>query len=335
VAGARDDGGISRGLLLGAVCGLAVLSKPSNVVIPVAAAAALIAWGRRRTLLAALPTAAALGLPQLVYNDRLFGAPWRFAYTPSVAERYIGNQALEGVEFSPLTLPRAYGKLVLSNFSGPLLPIAVAVALVLVWRRFPDARWAVVGQAAGFAVLLGMYRYSVGSHFVRLLMPALPAVCLAAGGALVRRPGLAVRSKARAGPVAAGVALAAAAVAVALSVSIARAPATSELNVVDELAPRAEVSDGVVRLDWPELDAPATLRYEVRRLRRPPERGFDWELVPPDAPTIAAGETTEAVDDPGPHTWWYRVALVPSRDQEGREPGPPVAWSPAVRVVVR
>ena len=78
-------------------------------------------------------------------------------------------------------IPRAFGKLFLLNYTGPLLGIAATAALVVAWRRFPATRWLVVAQVVGFALFFSTLYYSISEFMLRFLTPALPGYALRPG----------------------------------------------------------------------------------------------------------------------------------------------------------
>jgi hypothetical protein len=338
-AGTVDDDGWPRALAAGAVAGAAMLTKPTNGITVAAIVVAFLVWRRVRAAIVALGAAIVVFVPQLVVNQRFFGSPLDFGYQPSVARRFptLSRTVDEGA-WSPLNIPRTYGRLVLSNATGPLILFAAALALFVAWRRFPSARVLVVGQAAAFAVILPMYHYSIGDHFLRIASPLIPLVALAAGAALVtdagaRRPAKRLPHGSRA------VVVAALAVAAGLSAWLAVMPA-SPLLQLETLRPAASQTAGTVTLRWRRPSAPARLSYQVTRassLTVPAGsfvRGFHWSFEQPKR-AIPVRHGTTFIDHPPPGTWWYRVLITPAADPDAWPPGVPVVASPPVRVVVR
>jgi hypothetical protein len=351
-SGAYDDGSVRRGLVLGAVCGAAALTKPPNAVLLFGALAALVAWRRWRTTVTTVVTALVVFTPQLVFNDRLFGSPTSFGYSPGVAARELpfGFGSLTHGTFSLSFLPRSYGKLAISNYLGPLLLVAVALALVVTWRRFPAGRWLVVAPAVAFGILVGAYYYAIDSTYLRLILPALPLLGLAVGGALVggRGPSALPRRARRPGIVATALAAAVACASVGLAVWIHGArPAGPDTaiyalgltTVTHSMHPVATVDDGAVHLRWTEPSAPADLSYIVLRTSAPQpteplRRGFQWNGPPGDALTYVPRHLHSVDDRPPVGTWWYRIAIAPGHLPGGWPSEAVAAVSPPVRVVV-
>jgi hypothetical protein len=337
---------------LGAVCGIALLTKPPNVVLLLGALAALVAWRRWRAALTAAVTALVVFSPQLVLNDRLFGSPTSFGYSPSVAARELpfGFGSLTHATFSVTFLPRSYGKLAISNYLGPLLLVAVAAALIVTWRRFPAARWLVVAPAAAFGLLVGSYYYAIDSTYLRLILPALPLLALAVGGALVggRPDAFRAARSGRPGVVATALAAAVACACVALAVWIHGArPAGPDTaiyalgltTVTHSMHPAASVDNGTVRLRWSDPSAPADLAYIVLRTKAPQptgplRRGFQWNGPPGDGLIYIPRHRRSASDRPPPGTWWYRVAIAPGHLPGGWPAEATAAVSPPLKVVV-
>jgi hypothetical protein len=321
-SGARTDGSLARGFLIGLVAGFAFLVKPSNVVVLAAALVALAAWRRWRTALVALAAATAVFAPQLVYNYHLYGTVTRFAYYEEFASRWD----LVSLAY----IPRVYGKLVLGNYTGPLLLVGVALALFVTWRRFPAARWLIVAQTVGFALFFGVLFYAISSTLLRYATAALPLVCLAAGGALAGRPAEAVQIARSPGRLALGLGVAAVAAALALAAWIPMAPPGNGFPTLEGMRPRAEVRGSTVFLRWNEPSAPARLTYQVERSRGNPS-------LPESRKDrlIGVSRGTEAVDRPGPGAWWYQIKVTPGPSPDGWPPGIGLAESPPLRVVVR
>ena len=222
-SGARTDGSAQRGLLVGVVAGLALLTKPSNVVIVAAALAALVAWRRWHAAALALLASSIVFVPQLVLTWVLKGSPTQFAYAD--AWPYKDTKALASLTY----VPRTFGKLVVSNYTGPLLLVAAIAALVVSWRRFSASRWLVVGQTVGFALFFSPLYYSISGYLVRFMTPAMPMLCLAVAAAVTGNGGdgeaAGGGAAARApGRLAVGVGLASLVAAAALSASVALAP---------------------------------------------------------------------------------------------------------------
>jgi Dolichyl-phosphate-mannose-protein mannosyltransferase len=336
-SGCREDAGVTRALTAGAVAGFAMLVKMPNIVLAGAVVAALLAWRNVRGAVLAGVAAAVVILPQLVVNERLFGGILKFGYQPSVARRYPGlPKTLQEGSWSPLNIPRVYGRLVLDNALGPVLPLLAAAALVVAWRRAPAARWLVVAPAAAYAVGLGMYHYSIGPHFLRIATPLVPLLCLAAGAALF--PAEPERSERPLGHWALAVPAVVLGGAVALAAWLTVAPKDPP-HELQALRPAASVANRAVTLGWRPPRAPALLSYTVWRSRSlavPPDtviRGFRWSFEHPDAVTALQG-APRLVDRPPPGTWFYRVLLTPGPNSHAWPPEVPVATSPPVRVTV-
>lgn len=299
---------------------------------------ALLVWRRYAAAIAAGLVATCVVAPQFVYNARLFGNPASFAYTPTVARRYLPQFTnLVGGTFSLGNLPRAYGRLILHNVTGPVVLIAIAIAVYLTWRRYPAARWLVVAQVVAFSLFYGFYRYGIGDTIVRYMTPALPAIALAAGAALAGDPP-------GEGPVRAQSPRAGAVVAIALvlagsaALSAWIAVATPAPNIVVVGRTQASVRGRTVTVSWRPPSAPADLSYYVLRSRErfstATVRGFSW-LPLPRGRSVGLQATTSTDHPPGRGTWWYRPLIAPGARDQGWPPGPPVAALPAVRVVVR
>lgn len=263
-AGAIRDASARRGLITGLLAGVAFLSKPSNIVIVVSAFAALAAWRRWRSALTMAVVSGIIFTAQLVVNWRLKGGLLTFAYPD--AWPFHDTKPVASLAY----IPRSLGKLVLLNYTGPLLALAVATSLVVTWRRFPATRLLVVGQVVGFVLFFSPLYYAISEYMIRFLTPAIPALCLAIACALIggnraegeelplTPPGRA----ATAGAIAASVG------AVALAVFFAVAPVVPVLPTVPSMSPRGAVDDaGRVLLVWNAPEAPARLSYEVRRSR--------------------------------------------------------------------
>ena len=336
-SGCREDPGLVRALTAGAVAGFAMLVKMPNIVLAGAVVAALLAWRNVRGAIVAGAAAVVVLIPQLVVNERLFGGILKFGYQPSVARRYPGlPKTLDEGTWSPLNIPRVYGRLVLDNALGPVLPLLAVAALVVAWRRAPATRWLVVAPAAAYTVGLGMYHYSIGVHFLRIATPLVPLLCVAAGAALFSaEPARSERPLSRWALAVPAVVLCGA---VALAAWLAVAPKDPP-HELQSLRPVASVSDGTVRLRWRAPPAPARLTYTVLRSRSigtPPEsviRGFRWSFERPEH-TVPAREGPFKADRPPPGAWWYRVQVTPGPDSDAWPPSVPVATSPPVRVTV-
>lgn len=337
-SGARDDASVRRGLLVGTVAGAAFLVKPSNIVLVGTALLALSVWRRWRSAAVALAAAAIVYTPQLVFNWRLFGDPTAYAY----GRHGLGGSLSATDTYDPTSItyiPRVFGKLIVSNYTGPVILVGAALALLLTWRRYRDARWLVVAPVVGYALAFGTLYYAISGTLLRFVSPALPALCLAVAAALVGRPGKsrppAVRAPARAG---AALALAVVAAAAGYAVWIHGAPFRSDTATVASMAPTASVVGGEVRLVWQEPDSPAELTYLVVRSRRrdpDPEtisRGIQFGGRPGEG--ILNTSEERAVDRPGPGVWWYRIAITPYYRTDRWTPAPAMGQSPPLRVVV-
>jgi len=208
--------------------------------------------------------------------------------------------------------------------------VGVALALFVTWRRFPAARWLIVAQTVGFALFFGVLFYAISSTLLRYATPALPLVCLAAGGALAGRPAEPVQTARSPGRLALGLGAAAVAAAVALAVWIPLAPPGNGFPTLESMRPRAEVRGATVFLRWNEPSAPARLTYQVSRSRANPElAGVEEDRL------TGISRGAEAVDRPGPGTWWYQIKVTPGRAPNGWPPGISLAESPPLRVIVR
>jgi Dolichyl-phosphate-mannose-protein mannosyltransferase len=321
-AGARSDGSIRRGCIVGVLAGLAFLAKPSNVIIVASAVAALLVWRRWGAAIAAAAVSAVVFSAQIVLNWRINGDPAKFQY--STAWPYGDAKPLASIAY----VPRTFGKLVLLNYTGPLLFIAALAALVITWRRYPSMRVWGVAQVVGFALFFSPLYYSISEFMLRFMTPALPALCLAAGGALVK-PATAARRWEVSAPGRASVAFWGAAVAGAavLAVFIGLAPLRSVLPEVRSMAPRGEkVGHGRVAVTWQAPSASMTLAYQAFRSRE-------------GDPTLAArliwgGVRRRFTDRPGAGTWLYRLYVTPGYHPGGLPPGPAFAVAPPLKVVL-
>ena len=321
-AGALGDASARRGAVVGLLAGLAFLSKPSNVVIVGSAFVALAVWRRWRSAITMAAVSGVVFSAQIALNWRLNGDPTKFAY--SSAWPYGDTKPLASISY----IPRSLGKLFLLNYTGPLLGLAAVAALVVTWRRFPATRWLVVAQVVAFALFFSPLYYSISEFMLRFMTPALPALCLAAGCALVGRPR--ADTHVTAGPPGrVGTVLCCGAVVgvAALAVLVAVAPVRPVLPVVPSLSVTGvRVGPERVAISWHEPDAPATLWYEVTRSRRAARSSAEH--------SIWSGGSTRITDRPGPGTWWYRVYLTPRSRPSGWTPSPPLGVSAPVRVVV-
>jgi hypothetical protein len=342
---ARAAASVAGGFALGAVGGFAVLTKPPNAILLGTALLALVVWRTWRPALGALATAAVVFAPQFVLNARYFGSIADFAYSPEVAARLPGNlEVLTGGSFAAENVSRTYRTLADGLLGGPALLVVVAIALAVTAWRFPVARWLAVPTVVGYGIVIGSYYYADGGHFARLVVPALPALCLAVGGLAGGRAPEAPATTPVTGRAVPALAAAVVAAAVAASVWIAVAPAAGTATtiaatpVVDGLRAEARVDGGEVMLSWKRQRAPATLVYQALRLRDPEPRtptirGFQWGGLEVVERVDADGTTSR--DRPGPGVWWYRVVVNPSPVEGGEPPyDVAVAVSPPVRVVV-
>jgi len=329
VSGSLSDPSALRGAIAGLAGGAAFLVKPSNAIMLVAALAALVAWRRWRASAAALGSALVVFVPQLVYNHRLYGTVTTFAYSHEYERPNLVSLS---------NIPRSIGKLVLSNYTGPLLPLAVAAAIVVTWRRFPDARWLVAGQAVVLTLFFAAVYYSRSPNFVRYLGTVAPLYALAAGAALAGKRGAAQGTASRPGKASLALTAAALAGALALAVWIRTAPPTSVIPTVASLQLTASVNGTSVRLQWHEPEAPAQLRYTVTRYDhapRPSRFGFQGAADGDRARSEIGGILgTYAADRPGPGVWWYRVTIAPYRERDHWTPDLNMGVSHTVRVVV-
>ena len=315
-AGAQGDASARRGAVVGLLAGTAFLAKPSNLVIVGSAFVALMVWRRWHSAIAMGAVSGVVFSAQLVFNWRLNGNPATFSY--SDAWPFGDTKSLASITY----VPRSIGKLFLLNYTGPLLCLAAAAALVVTWRRFPAMRWLAVAQVVGFLLFFSPLYYSISEFMLRFLTPALPALCLAAGCALVGRSRLqapvAIRRPGWVATLACGGAAVGAA---ALAVLVAVAPLRPILPVVPSLAADAVASGGRVTVSWHAPAAPASLAYEVSRSREAGPSGDDAK--------IWRGLATTIDDRPGPGTWFYRVYLTPtSTPRAGRRA---FRWGPRRR----
>lgn len=322
-AGARSEGGTARGVAIGVLSGAAVLAKPSNAVLVASAVAALWVWRRRRAAAAALVSAALLVSAQLALDWRISGNPlhmqyldvWPYGSKPQTSLAYV---------------PRSLGKLLLLNYTGPLLTLAFVAALVVTWRRYPAARWLVVAQAVGYVAIFSPLYYSISEFMLRFMTTALPALCLACGAAIGRArrdPALEdARSLGRVSTAAAVLALVAAA---GLAILVGVGPLRPVIPVVGSMSPTVTKLRrlGWVVVSWHAPSAPAKLTYRVNRARslsRPASETSIW-----------VGVRTAIRDRPPRGTWWYRVYVEPGSDPGGLPAGTRYfAVSPATRVDV-
>jgi hypothetical protein len=321
-AGAQGDGSARRGAAIGLLAGLAFLAKPSNVVIVGATLVALAVWRRWRATIAAAAVSAIVFSAQLVLNWRINGNPAKFAY--SSAWPYGDTKALASIAY----IPRTFGKLFLLNYTGPLLGLAAVAALVVAWRRFPAMRWLAVAQVVAFALFFSPLYYSISEFMLRFMTPALPALCLAAGCALVgrSREGYRIPTLAAPGRVSTSLCVAAVVAAAGVAAFVGVAPLRPVVPVVRSMAPVGRVlSPGHIAVSWHAPDAPASLGYQVSRSRgaRPGAELRIW-----------GGLATTITDRPGAGTWWYRIYVTPGFQPGGLPPSRALAESAPVRLVV-
>ena len=176
-----------------------------------------------------------MAAPQLAYSDRLYGTPFEFAYANEFDRPEWDLVLLEN-------LVRAFGNLAIGNPAlGPLVLLVPAWALVVVWRRFPRARWLVVVQTLVMSVALASVYYAGSQILLRYLAPVVPLVALAVAAALVGRRNEAPDTTARGpGPPALALAGLALAGAIALTAWIPAATVAYARPTVESMAPRAE-----------------------------------------------------------------------------------------------
>jgi hypothetical protein len=320
-AGAISDASARRGMIIGLFAGTAFLAKPSNIVIVASALTALAVWRRWRAAAAAAVVTSVVFSAQLVVNWRLKGNPTTFAYAD--AWPFGDTKAIASIAY----IPRSLGKLFLFNYTGPLLVVAAATALIIAWRRFPATRWLVVAQVVGFVLFFSPLYYSISEFMIRFLTPALPGLCIAIGCAVVGRRRSEDVSAIVAPPGRAATAVSTAAVlgAVALTVFVAVAPVVSDLPTVSSMSPRGTVTEARrVDVSWDAPESPARLSYQVTRSRGP--SGKERSLGITDSTTMT--------DRPTQGTWWYRVYLVPSYRPHGWSTSRTLGISEPVRIVV-
>ena len=219
-AGAISDGCARRGMIIGLLAGVAFLAKPSNIVIVGSAFMALAVWRRWRSAVTMASVTAVVFSAQLVVNWRQKGNPLRFAYPD--AWPFGDTKSVASITY----IPRSLGKLFLFNYTGPRCRPAAAAALIVTWRRFPAARWLVVAQVVGFVLFFSPLYYSISETMIRYLTPALPALCVAIGCAVVghRRVSDTTSRLAPPGRAALVASIAAVIGAIALAVFVAAAP---------------------------------------------------------------------------------------------------------------
>jgi hypothetical protein len=326
----RFHDGLPLGLAVGTLGGLLFLAKPNNLIMVAAVLAGLGVWRRWRAVAGSVVTLAALSAPQFAYNHRLYGEPLTFAYSQE-----FGQWDLVSLSY----VPRVFGKLVVSNYTGPLVLVGAALALAVTWLRFPASRWLVVVQAAAVTLFFSTLYYSISGNFLRYLTPVLPLLCLAVGAALVgRRPAAQPRPERGPGRLVAAAAVAVAIGGVALTVWVGRAPTSSAIPTVESMSPAVTAdASGTVLLTWTAPDAPADLLFEVRRTPgrpRPSTFGFGNDPGQPGQRNWPAFEQTTWTQTAPPGTWWYRVAVYPGPNPGGFPPGVTLAFSEPVRVVV-
>ena len=238
------------------------MTKPSNVVILGAAIVALAAWRRSRAAAVAFVASALVFAPQLALNQALNGNPLVSSY--SDAWPLGDTRPLASLTY----VPRTFGKLIASNYTGPVLVLAAVVALVVAWRRFPALRWLVVAQVIAFALFFSPLYYSISGYLVRFMTPALPALCLAVAATVLSRRGASTEpvvevrapGRLRLRPVAPPSSRHSRCAGFVVS-----APIRPVYPVLEALAPKLEVRDGTVLLEWREPPAPARLGYKVER----------------------------------------------------------------------
>ncbi len=321
-AGGRTDGSVRRGIAIGICSGLTLLAKPSNIVLVGAAVVALAVWRRWPAAIAASAAAALVTSSQLVLDWRISGRPLHIQYWS--AWPYGNSKPLQSLSY----VPRTFGKLLLLNYTGPLLVLAFVAALVVTARRYPAARVLVVAQVVGYALLFSPLYYSISEFMLRFMTTALPALCLACGAALVRRgvdePLL---DAAPFGSPLAALEVAGLAGSAVLAIVVGLAPFRPVVPVVGALTPRVTPlrRPGWVGISWRSPGAPATLTYRVNRSRT--RNGAQQ--------SIWVGIRTAIRDHPEPGPWWYRVYIEPSSSPSGLPAGTKyVAVSPQRRFVL-
>jgi hypothetical protein len=318
-AGGLSDGSVRRGIAIGICSGLALFAKPSNIVLVGAAVLALAVWRRRHAAIAAAATAALVTVPQLVLDWRISGRPLHTEYWS--AWPYGNSKPLESLSY----VPRTFGKLLLLNYTGPLLVLAFTAALVITGRRYRAARVLIVAQVVVYALVFSPLYYSISEFMLRFMTTALPALCLACGAAIVRAPVSEAVGDARPPrPPVVGLELAAAAGAAALAIFVGLAPFRPVIPVVRSLTPQLKAlgRPGWVGISWRPPSAPATLTYRVDRARTPDG----------DEQSIWVGVRTAIRDHPPGGSWWYRVYIEPSASPDGLPAGTKfVAASPQRR----
>jgi len=309
-------------LLAGAVAGVAVTARYTNVVLVLAlfAAVALARRDARRTLLWALPGLAVLGLAVAAYHAWLYGSPVRTGYGIGLelAARTANPDQAGLLSFRTSAL--------WSHVRLYLLRPEVVVLLVLggaglvraaLDRARPVPRWLVLVPLAGVALVLGYYagrttwgvqRFEANASFLRYLLPVLALLAVYVG-VLVARGGRRLR-------LGVGVALVVVA-ALAARTDVAghgglevrrqadRANDALRDDVLAATGPDALILvNRVDKVLWPQRDT-LVVSYLVRS-RSPQERGlasvFDLTPKPRRLSDVirrlcAAGEEVHLLDD--------------------------------------
>ena len=324
-AGGRDDGSLTRGLAAGALAGATILCKPSNAVLLAVVAGAFAVWRRWGAAAAALVAGGIVSVPQLVLDWRISGRPFHIQYWS--AWPYGHSKPLSSIAY----VPRTFGKLLLLNYTGPLLMLAFVAALVITWRRFPQARLLIVAQVVLYALFFSVLFYSISEFMLRFMTTALPALCLACGAGLTfrREPGPPPAPARPLGLPALALGVTTLAGAVALAVFVGVAPSQPVLPVVASLRPTVTPAR---RAGWVTVSfrAPSSngvaYAYRVNRSRGP---------AAVDETSIWTGVKTRIRDRPGRGVWWYRVYVEPSAHPHGQPIGThPFAVSAPGRVAL-
>lgn len=200
VAGAAATLAGGRFGFAGVLAGLAVVAKPTNVVILLPVGLALFRGGWRQALRVvaggAVPVAA-----YAVANWAMYGAPWLTSYHRILVVTNGVQQIVSYQNAFDLPLAEGMARFFQRSVEGEVWQTA-AVAVVayagVVPLAFRSPRWAAGWAAAlaAFAGVFAVYRYGGGRFFLPLLMLApVPGAALldALGGVLGAVPGACAR----------------------------------------------------------------------------------------------------------------------------------------------
>lgn len=180
------SGRMDVALALGAVSGIATLTKLHGWILPVTLAGLALAYvlaGRRRLAVGAIAAAAlgmAIGVPWLVHVDVLFGSPWYPAFAPDL------HRALYALEVKKFGLPPTTLLAGIPAFLGPAISLLVLAALGLaIFRR----RWTVHVGLALFALGSMVALTFVPLTSSRHLNPFIPLLALGSCAAVAELAG--------------------------------------------------------------------------------------------------------------------------------------------------